>query len=296
MHAARTTHSTALGPGSAGPHLALAPSAPGPGAPTGCYGNGTAPCVFGNAQQPCGGAPACVVDPSALASGNRQHTQYPIVTGTSVLATTYKDGVLIACDTLASYGSTKRYKSMERMHTVNDSVVIAASGEMSDFSHITKLVDELSTEDYCHDDGIRITPKETHAYLSRVMYNRRNKFDPLWNSLIVGGFYDDKPFLGTIGMIGTNYTDTHVATGFGNHLARPIFRERFTPDMDEATATQMLHDALKVCYYRDKQSINKFQVAKVTKEGTTISEPFSLEMKWDYKHFENPALNAVGTW
>mmetsp|Transcript_32294 Transcript_32294/g.81481 ORF Transcript_32294/g.81481 Transcript_32294/m.81481 type:complete len:190 (-) Transcript_32294:589-1158(-) len=176
MHAARTTHSTALGPGSAGPHLALAPSAPGPGAPTGCYGNGTAPCVFGNAQQPCGGAPACVVDPSALASGNRQHTQYPIVTGTSVLATTYKDGVLIACDTLASYGSTKRYKSMERMHTVNDSVVIAASGEMSDFSHITKLVDELSTEDYCHDDGIRITPKETHAYLSRVMYNRRNKY------------------------------------------------------------------------------------------------------------------------
>jgi len=126
-----------------------------------------------------------------------------------------------------------------------------------------------------------------------LLYHR---FDPLWNSLIVGGFYDDKPFLGTIGMIGTNYTDTHVATGFGNHLARPIFRERFTPDMDEATATQMLHDALKVCYYRDKQSINKFQVAKVTKEGTTISEPFSLEMKWDYKHFENPALNAVGTW
>lgn len=113
-----------------------------------------------------------------------------------------------------------------------------------------------------------------------LLYHR---FDPLWNSLIVGGFYDDKPFLGTIGMIGTNYTDTHVATGFGNHLARPIFRERFTPDMDEATATQMLHDALKVCYYRDKQSINKFQVAKVTKEGTTISEPFSLEMKWDYK-------------
>jgi 20S proteasome subunit beta 7 len=41
--------------------------------------------------------------------------QYPYVTGTSVLALKYKDGVLMACDTLGSYGSTKRYKSVERM-------------------------------------------------------------------------------------------------------------------------------------------------------------------------------------
>lgn len=29
--------------------------------------------------------------------------------------------------------------------------------------------------------------------------------------------------------------------------------------------------ALQVCYYRDKNSINKFQLAKVTQEGVTIS-------------------------
>lgn len=39
------------------------------------------------------------------------------------------------------------------------------------------------------------------------------RMDPLWNSLVVGGFYAGKPFLGTSGMIGTNYTDAHVATG-----------------------------------------------------------------------------------
>jgi len=30
-------------------------------------------------------------------------------------------------------------------------------------------------------------PQEIYSYLSRVMYNRRSKFDPLWNSLVVGG-------------------------------------------------------------------------------------------------------------
>jgi len=221
----------------------------------------------------------------------------PIVTGTSVLATTYQDGVLIVCDTLASYGSTKRYKSMQRVRKVNDRVVVAASGEVSDFNYIMKLLEELTTDDFCLDDGISMSAKEVHAYLSRVMYNRRGKFDPLWNSLVVGGFNSDGSFfLGTVGMIGTNYTDAHVATGFGQHLARPIFRERHRPDMSEAEAVAMLHDALRVCYYRDKQSINKFQLAKITPEGVTISDPFSLDMKWDYKHFENPSLNAVGTW
>jgi hypothetical protein len=37
------------------------------------------------------------------------------------------------------------------------------------------------------DDGISLGPQEVYAYLCRVMYNRRNKFDPLWNSLIVAG-------------------------------------------------------------------------------------------------------------
>ena len=41
---------------------------------------------------------------------------------------------------------------------------------------------------------------------------------------------------------------------------------------------------MQVCYYRDKQSINKFQIAKVTaSEGVSISEPFALPTKWEYK-------------
>ena len=40
---------------------------------------------------------------------------------------------------------------------------------------------------------------------------------------------------------------------------------------------------LQVCYYRDKQSINKFKLATVTAAGVKISEPFMLDTMWDYK-------------
>lgn len=43
------------------------------------------------------------------------------------------------------------------------------------------------SEERCLDDGARITAPEVHSYLSRVMYGRRNKMNPLWNSVLVGG-------------------------------------------------------------------------------------------------------------
>ena len=159
-----------------------------------------------------------------------------------------------------------------------------------------RLLEELADDDFCMDDGHRLKPAEVFAYLTRVIYNRRNKMDPLWNSLVVGGVHAGEPFLGTVGMIGTNYKDDTVATGFGNQLARPLMRERHRPDMSEEEATALMHDCLRVCYYRDKNSINKFQLTKVTKEGVTISEPFALDTKWDYKLFANPSAAAVGTW
>lgn len=223
--------------------------------------------------------------------------RYPYVTGTSVLAVKYKDGVMMAADTLGSYGSTKRYKSVCRIKEVGTNVMLGASGELSDFQHIQKLLDELTTEDFMMDDGAVLSPQEIFSYLQRVMYNRRNDFDPLWNSLVLAGV-DRKgvPFLGAVGMIGQAYTDSHIATGFGNALARPLFRSHQKDDMSEAEAEELLKKALKVCYYRDKNSINKFQLAKVTQAGVDVSEPFKLETNWDYGAFVNPSKHVPGTW
>ena len=146
----------------------------------------------------------------------------PYVTGTSVLGLTYAGGVMLAADTLGSYGSTKRYKSVARLVPVNGATCLGAGGELSDFQFILSLLDELDVEDYCAGDGLARSPAELHAYLTRVLYNRRSKFDPLWNSLVIAGVdpATGTPFLGTVGMLGVAYTDCTVATGFGNHLAR----------------------------------------------------------------------------
>jgi 20S proteasome subunit beta 7 len=74
-----------------------------------------------------------------------------------------------------SYGSTKRYKSVQRIFEVNKKCIVGASGEISDFQQIQRYLSQLSTTDFIANDGIEVTPREVHAYLTRVMYNRRTK-------------------------------------------------------------------------------------------------------------------------
>ena len=56
---------------------------------------------------------------------------------------------------------------------------------------------------------------QVYSYLCRVMYNRRNKMNPLWNSLVIGGVEPSTgvPFLGMVSMQGTHYVDSYVTTG-----------------------------------------------------------------------------------
>jgi hypothetical protein len=46
------------------------------------------------------------------------------------------------------------------------------------------------TEDIVEEDGCALSPVAIHEFLTRVMYNRRTKGDPLWNTLVLGGMHN----------------------------------------------------------------------------------------------------------
>ncbi|CAL0304095.1 unnamed protein product [Lupinus luteus] len=221
-----------------------------------------------------------------------QRTLYPYVTGSSVVAIKYKDGILMAADMGGSYGSTLRYKSIERLKPIGKHSLLGASGEISDFQEILRYLDELILYDNMWDDGNSLGPKEVHNYLTQVMYNRRNKFNPLWNSLVLGGVKNGQKYLGTVNMIGINYEDNHVATGLGNHLARPILRDEWHENLTFEDAVKLLEKCMRVLLYRDRSAVNKIQISKITEEGATLFPPFSLKTNWEFSAFRNPTAGA----
>ncbi|XP_023726239.1 proteasome subunit beta type-4 [Cryptotermes secundus] len=212
-----------------------------------------------------------------------QRSQAPITTGTSVLGITFEGGVAIAADILGSYGSLARFRNCPRIMHVNDNIILGAGGDYADYQYLKDVIEQKILEEECLDDGFSIKPKALHCWLTRVMYNRRSKFDPFWNNFIVGGLQDDEPFLGTVDKLGTAYVDRHIATGYGAYMALPLMREEVerNPIMTKDAAQKLLVKCLEVLYYRDSRSFPKFQLATLTKEGVTVEGPLTVEQSWE---------------
>jgi len=120
------------------------------------------------------------MDPSM---GPSKRTQSPMVTGGSILGLKYAGGVMVAADTIASYGSLVRYEGVLRMAQVGiaNDTILAAGGDYSDYQCMLKMIEAKATAEFAVDDGCTIPPAALHNWLTRIMYQRRSKMDPLWN-------------------------------------------------------------------------------------------------------------------
>ena len=113
-----------------------------------------------------------------------------------------------------------------------------------------------------------------HTHLTKLMYRRRSEFNPLWNVILVAGLDGkDAPFLASVDLLGTQFSSPTLATGFGAHLAQPILRSK-VPDEEAAQklerqeAVELVKECMKVLFYRDARSLDKYSIAVVGRGGS----------------------------
>ena len=101
--------------------------------------------------------------------------------------------------------------------------------------------------------------------------------------LVAGLDDDDKPFLAAADLLGTTFSAPTLATGFGSHLAQPLLRklmpddEASVPNVTKEQAIEAVKACMKVLFYRDARSIDKYSIAVVTKDGVDLKEDEQLE-------------------
>jgi 20S proteasome subunit beta 7 len=194
----------------------------------------------------------------------------------------------------ASYGSLARFTDVHRLRPFNKRTILGFGGDISDMQYLDRLLTSLDIrENYRADtmdpsasdqDATQLSAKNVHTYLSKVMYKRRSDFDPLWNQILVAGLDgEDKPFLASVDLLGTRFSSPSLATGFGAHLAQPILRkvvpdEGSTRSLERQHAIDVVRECMKVLFYRDARSMDRYSLAVVTKEGgVELSEDEKLE-------------------
>ena len=66
--------------------------------------------------------------------------RHPMTTGSSVLGLKFTGGVMIAADTLGSYGSLARFRDCERVMKVNNNTMLGCSGDYADFQFLQNII------------------------------------------------------------------------------------------------------------------------------------------------------------
>jgi len=185
----------------------------------------------------------------------------------------------------ASYGSLARFTDVKRLRRFNDLAVIGFGGDVSDMQYLDRNLQSLSVNENYQSSSpeTRLSAKNLHTYISKVLYKRRSDMNPLWNAVLVAGLDDKgKPFLASADLLGTTFSSPSLATGFGAHLAQPILREvvkdeKAAETLSKEEAVKAIRECMKVLFYRDARSLDNYSLAVVSKDGVEMHENEKLE-------------------
>eukprot|EP00796_Vickermania_ingenoplastis_P004430 gene4430-3229_t len=211
-----------------------------------------------------------------------------MTTGGSVIALKYNGGVLMACDTLLSYGSLAKFPNIPRIKILGKFSAVCATGDYADFQVMTKEMESMVEQRTLYADVDDLSPQEIFCYLHRRIYHQRSKMEPCLCQFVFMGSRGGKSFLAGLDSVGTRWEDNCVATGYGAHIAIPLLRkaiETHPQGMTREEATEVLKTCLGVLFYRECRAINKFQIADATNDTVVISEPFEVPTTWDLEGF-----------
>nr|CDJ93285.1 tRNA-dihydrouridine synthase and Proteasome domain containing protein [Haemonchus contortus] len=225
-----------------------------------------------------------------LQTAKMQRTLNPTCTGTSVIALQYEKGVVIMTDRVVSYGKTARYKNVSRQYKVNNNMIIAFGGDHADFQWLQNVIERqvLAWKMIGQD----LSPKALHGYLTSLMYARRTRMNPLWNTLVVAGVEDEEknnkesstPFIGVITQKGVAYQTKHVATGIAAMLLNQAVEDEWKKKGDKLTraeAEALVRKALELTIYHDCCADNDFEIGVVDAEdGVTLGKQETIIGDW----------------
>ncbi len=180
--------------------------------------------------------------PQASATG-----QLHVPEGTTVLATRYAEGVIMAGDRRATEGFQIAHRSIEKVFAADDMSAVAIAGAAGPAVEMVRLF-QTELEHYEKVEGERLTLEGKANKLSQMI--RDNLPAAMQGLVVVPIFagYDDAQQRGRIfkyDVTGGRYEeDDFYATGSGGKDARGSLKKRFTPEMSRDEAIKASIEAL----------------------------------------------------
>jgi proteasome beta subunit len=187
-------------------------------------------------------------------------------TGATVVGIKCTDGVVVATDSLISWGTLVLSEKGIKAFKLTDSIVLASAGLISDYQ---MLVNRLQAQIKLYELNQKkaITVKALAKMLSNTLYSIR--MTPLYVQTVVIGMDPSGPQMYSLDMGGSLIPEDITATGTGDRMAYGVLENFYRPDITVKEAEDIAIQAVRAGIARDIQSGGDIRIMSVTKDGVT---------------------------
>lgn len=187
-------------------------------------------------------------------------------TGATVVGIKCTDGVVVATDTLISWGTLVLSETGVKAFKLTDTIVLASAGLTSDYQ---MLVNRLQAQIKLYELNQKksITVKALSKMIANTLYSTR--MSPLYVQTVVVGVDADGPQLYSLDMGGSLIPDEFTAAGTGTRTAYGVLEHSLKTEVTVKEAEEIAIKAVKAGIARDIQSGGKIHVMSVTEGGVT---------------------------
>ncbi|TFG31133.1 proteasome subunit beta [Candidatus Thorarchaeota archaeon] len=187
-------------------------------------------------------------------------------TGATIVGIKCTDGVIVATDTLISWGTLVLSEKGVKAFKLTDTIVLASAGLTSDYQ---MLVNRLQAQIKLYELNKKkvITVKALSKMIANTLYSIR--MTPLYVQTVVVGVDELGPQLYTLDMGGSLISDEFTAAGSGTSTAYGVLENLFNEELSVKEAEEIAIKAVKAAIARDIQSGGEIRIMSVTKDGIT---------------------------
>lgn len=200
-------------------------------------------------------------------------------TGTTIVGIIYKNGIVLGADTRATGGTEVVDKNCEKIHYLAPNIWCCGAGTAADTEKTTELIASklellrLSTG----------TPSRVVTALTltkRMLYQYQGHVSA---ALIIGGTDVNGAHLYSIHPHGSTQRLPYTTMGSGSLAAMSVFETRYTEDMEEDKAVELVRDSIRAGIFNDLGSGSNIDITVIRNDATVTR----------HRGYENAAGDAA---
>lgn len=188
--------------------------------------------------------------------------------GTTIMAVTYKDGVILGADSRTTTGSYIANRVTDKLTQVYDKIWCCRSGSAADTQAVTDIVRHyLELETFSSSEaGSPLSVKLAASVFQKLCYENK---DNLTAGIICAG-YDDAKQQGEVYSIpigGSIHKQDFVISGSGSGFIYGYCNENYKKDMTKEETIQFIKTSIAQAIKWDGSSGGVIRMVNLTKEG-----------------------------